>query len=129
MDNSAAPITTSDTAIDREIGIVLRVGVLTSAFTVLVGGFLFLLRQGHQTPDYRVFHGVPANLTTVTGIVHGALHGQPLAIIQLGMLLLIATPVARVLFSVLGFALARDFLYVSISTLVLFILLYSLIWH
>jgi uncharacterized membrane protein len=43
------------------------------------------------------------------------------------VLLLVATPVARVAFSIVGFALERDRLYVVITTIVLAILLYSLI--
>jgi uncharacterized membrane protein len=48
-------------------------------------------------------------------------------VIQLGILVLIATPVARVLFSMLGFALERDWMYVVITAIVLALLLYSLI--
>jgi Predicted membrane protein len=65
----------------------------------------------------------------VEGTLSAAFHGNPVAIIQFGLLLLIATPVARVIFAVFAFALQRDFLYVTISTIVLLTLLYSLIWH
>jgi uncharacterized membrane protein len=61
--------------------------------------------------------------------VSGAFHGQSLAIIQLGLLMLIATPIARVLFSVIAFLLERDFLYVVVSGIVLAVLLFSLFWH
>ena len=52
-----------------------------------------------------------------------------LAIIQCGILMLIATPVARVAFSIFVFLEEHDFLYVAIAALVLLILLYSLIWQ
>lgn len=126
----ARALTASDDRnIDREIGVVLRVGMLASAAVIFVGGVLFLIHHGRSIPDYRVFQGVPQNLRTLSGITLGAFHGQDLAIIQLGLLLLIATPVARVVFSVIGFALARDVLYVAISSIVLAVLLYSLVWH
>jgi uncharacterized membrane protein len=48
-------------------------------------------------------------------------------LIQLGLLLLIATPVARVAVAIVGFALERDRLYTVISLIVLLILLASLI--
>jgi uncharacterized membrane protein len=51
---------------------------------------------------------------------------DPLALIQLGLFLLIATPVARVILSVAAFAVERDRVYVAITTLVLAILLYSI---
>jgi uncharacterized membrane protein len=44
----------------------------------------------------------------------------------LGLLLLIATPVARVAFSVIGFALEKDWMYVVITLIVLALLIYSL---
>ena len=59
-------------------------------------------------------------------IVHGAMELRPLELIQFGLLLLIATPVARVMFSVLGFALERDWMYVVITLLVLALLIYTL---
>jgi len=103
--------------------------MLIAAIVILAGGLLFLFSQGYSTPDYRTFHGVPDQLNSVRGILQGTRHGQPLAIIQFGMLLLLATPVSRVLFSVFAFAAERDYLYVAISAIVLIILMYSLIWH
>jgi uncharacterized membrane protein len=43
-----------------------------------------------------------------------------------GLFILVATPVARVAFSVVGFALARDRLYVAVTLLVLALLAVSL---
>ena len=120
---------TNDSALDGRISILLRAGMMIAATVILTGGVLFLSIHGRTTPDYRTFRGVPDQLNSVHYILRGALHGQSLAIIQLGMLLLIATPVLRVLFSVFAFAAARDYLYVAISTTVLVILFYSLIWH
>jgi uncharacterized membrane protein len=45
---------------------------------------------------------------------------------QLGLFLLIATPVARVVFSLLAFAIQRDHLYVGITLVVLAVLTFSL---
>jgi len=119
----------SDTALDARIGILLRTGVLTSSAVVLLGGIAFLVSQGESVPDYHSFHGVESHLNSVHGVLIGTLHGQAIAMIQLGLLLLIATPVARVIFSVGAFVLERDYLYVVISSIVLVVLFYSLIWH
>jgi Predicted membrane protein len=54
--------------------------------------------------------------------------GDPTAVIQLGAILLIATPIARVVFAVVGFALERDRFYVVVSLTVLAVLLASLIY-
>jgi uncharacterized membrane protein len=116
-----------DSALEARIGILLKAGVYSSATVILLGGILYLVRQGYDMPDYSVFHGVPDRLGTLSGIAAGALRAQPLAIMQFGILMLIATPIARVIFSVFAFLAARDYLYVAISTLVLGILAYSLI--
>jgi len=122
----AAP---DDSLIDRRIGLLLRTGMLLSGAVILGGGALFLLRHGSTVPDFRVFHGEPWELRTLPGIFSGVSQGHARAIIQLGLLLLIATPVSRVVFSVLEFALRRDLLYVTISSIVLAVLLYSLLFQ
>jgi len=101
------------------IGKLLRAGVLLSAVVVLLGGTVYLLRHGHTRVDYRVFHGEPADLRSVSGIVRDTLALRGEGIIQLGLLLLIATPVARVAFSIFGFAEEHDRMYVVITIIVL----------
>jgi uncharacterized membrane protein len=59
-------------------------------------------------------------------ILRSAAHLDPSSIIQLGILLLIATPVLRVVFCIAGFSRQRDKVYVFISSAVLLILIYSL---
>ncbi len=118
--------TWDDKRIEVIIGALLRTGVMLAASVVVFGALIYLARHGHEVPNYSVFRGEPANLTSMSAIVHGALGMSGSAIIQLGLLLLIATPVARVLFSAIAFALERDYLYVFITLIVLAILLYSL---
>jgi uncharacterized membrane protein len=118
-----------DSALDAKIGILLQIGVFSSATVILLGGVLALARHGREMPNYAAFHGVPDGLNSLSGIAAGAMHGHSLAIIQFGILMLIATPVARVIFSVFAFLAERDFLYVAISALVLAVLCYSLIAH
>ncbi len=116
----------TDRRIDRIIGTLLKVGVTLSALVVLVGGGIYLTRHGMEVSDYRIFRGEPSDLRNVPGIVKEALtlHGR--GIVQIGLLMLIATPVARVAFAVLAFAMQRDRTYVTVTLIVLAILLYSL---
>jgi uncharacterized membrane protein len=87
------------------------------------------MHDGGTTPNFHAFLGEPAGLRSVSQIIAGALHGQAPATIQLGLLLLIATPVARVLFACIEFALERDWLYVGIGAIVLAVLALGLSGH
>jgi uncharacterized membrane protein len=116
----------TDQQLQTILGNVLRTGVLMAAAVVLLGGILYLVRHGAALPNYGMFRGEPSDLRSVGGIIKNAIAGSGRGIIQLGLLLLIATPVARVLLSLIGFALQRDRLYMFVSLTVLLVLLYSL---
>jgi uncharacterized membrane protein len=117
----------TDTQIDTIIGNLLRIGVVVASATILVGGTIYLVRHGAAQPDYRVFHGEPADLRDLPGIAQDALSFSGRGLIQLGLLFLIATPVARVVFSIVAFTVQRDRIYVIVTLIVLAILLYSLV--
>ena len=108
------------------MGDLLRAGVVLSAVVVLIGAVVYLKHQGHMPARYGVFHGEPADLRGVKGILADASARDGSGIIQLGLLLLIATPVARVVFSVFAFAVQRDRLYVVATLVVLAVLVFSL---
>ena len=93
---------------------------------MLAGGAIFLVRHGLQPANYRVFAGEPTDLRQWTGIVRESFHLRGRGVIQLGLLLLLATPVTRVAFAAFAFAMERDWLYVGVSTFVFLVLLYSL---
>lgn len=111
---------------EQLIGKLLRWGVLISAAVVLTGGAVYLTRYGTTRPDYSVFRGVPSELQTPSGIVDGVLHGSSRVWIQIGLLLLIVTPVVRVAFSIFGFLLEGDILYVGVTLFVFAVLAFSL---
>ena len=112
--------------LELRLGKLLRTGVLLASAVVLAGGIVYLSRHGNEAPAYQSFRGEPLDLRTIHGIFLDSmqLHGR--GIIQLGLLLLIATPVTRVAFAAYGFARQRDWLYVFVSSLVLSLLLYGL---
>ncbi len=118
----------NDKQVETLIGQVLRAGMLISCCVTFVGIVLFLQHHSFAAPDYRVFHPIHKNLLHPGELLPSALRGDPQAIIQFGILLLIATPVARVAFLVGAFALERDRMYVGVSSVVLAILLYSLVF-
>jgi uncharacterized membrane protein len=116
----------ADERLESAIAKVLHGGVLFSATLVAVGGVIYLTQRHADTVNYDTFRAEPGDLRTLKGIIASAAHLQTDAIIQLGLVILIATPVARVALATLGFYLQGDHLYVSVSVLVLAILIFSL---
>jgi uncharacterized membrane protein len=116
----------SDDRIQRVIGTFLRWGVILAATMVLAGGAMYLGRCGSTIPDYKVFRGEPPELRMVAVIVRESVSLNPLGLIQFGLLLLIATPLARVAFSVAAFALQRDRTYVAVTLFVLAVVLFGM---
>jgi uncharacterized membrane protein len=116
----------SDYDIEAVMGRLLITGVIISGSLILIGGIYYLIQHGFSIPHFKTFRGEPSNLRSVSQIFKGVIHLDSLSIIQLGLLLLIATPVARVVFAVIGFFIEKDFLYVIISLIVLAIIAYSI---
>lgn len=117
----------TDRRIENILGNLLRAGVGLAALIVLCGAVIYLARHGYAPADYRVFKGEPSDLRSVPGIVLNVLQFNGRGIIQLGLLFLIATPVARVIFSIWGFAAEHDRMYVVFTVIVLAILIFSLV--
>ncbi len=109
------------------LGNLLRYGVLLAAAVTAGGGGVYLYRHGDEPADYARFDSAATEkLRSPRGIVEESLRGRGRALVQLGVLLLIATPVARVAFSALAFARQRDYTYVALTLFVLAVLLCSL---
>src|SRR5260221_11853257 len=104
---------------DEIMGRLLRTGVILAAAFVLAGGVVFLVRHPEPVTNYRVFQGEPEELRTVSGIFHEGLGLRGGGLIQLWLLILIATPLARVAFSVVAFLYQRDWTYVVVTLIVL----------
>ena len=116
----------SDERVEMLMGNLLRIGVIIAAIVVFLGGVIYMFKYGHQPFGHHVFRGEPSDLRSLAGIIDDARSLHSRGIIQIGLLMLIATPVARVIFSIFAFAVQRDRTYVVVTTIVLAILLYSL---
>jgi uncharacterized membrane protein len=124
--NPPAPEADKDLAVP--IGMLLRAGVIASAVVLLLGGAVHLYRHGREpVPKRKMFKPEPPEFSHPAPILRAALGGSGRATIQLGVLLLIATPVMRVAFSVYGFARQRDRAYVVMTLIVLAVLLLGLL--
>ena len=110
----------TDDRLTRTIGNLLRAGVALAAVVVLAGGAWYLAASGDSRPDYRQFRA------GIRGVHSLAVLPRAEAVILIGLLILMVTPVARVIFSLVAFALERDRLYVGLTAVVLVVLLYSM---
>ncbi len=119
--------TWTDARLENLLGNLLRLGVLVAAAVVLAGGAVFVARHGSEMPPYHVFRGEPTDLRSVGGIVQDVFDVRGRGLIQFGLLLLIATPIARVALSAVIFAAERDRRYVLFTLIVLAVLIYSLL--
>lgn len=106
----------SDQSLRTFIGNLLRLGVTLAGAIVCFGAVLYLMRHGSETANYRVFSG---HAEAFGSVLTGVRELRARSIIQLGLVVLIATPVARVLVSAAGFARERDWRYVAVSAIVL----------
>jgi len=116
----------TDEQLQSMIGVLLRTGVLAAALIVGVSGVFYLVQHHGDPPQYAKFQRESADLRTIGGILHSAVQFHSEAMIQLGLLLLIATPIARVALAMVGFYREGDRLYTVVSLIVLAILIFSL---
>lgn len=116
----------SDAVVERLLGAVLRYGVIVAGAITVLGGVLALAWHGRAPEDFRSFGGEPLQLRSLTGILSGALALDPQSVVQLGILVLVATPILRVALSLVAFAARRDRTYVWLTGIVLALLTVSL---
>jgi uncharacterized membrane protein len=119
--------TSSELLLENLLSNLLKYGVLFASTVVLLGGILYLIRHGAEPANYHIFHSEPSEFRSPTGVITAVLSGSRRGIIQLGILLLIATPILRVVVSLLFFVKQRNWVYVTITSLVLTALIYSLV--
>ena len=125
--SSASGSRWGDYQIEVVVGHLLRYGVMLSAAIVFLGACIYISRHAHEPANYHIFRGEPSEFRTVPGVIQSVHNGRGRGWIQLGLLLLIATPIARVAFCIVGFAFERDRMYVVFTVIVLGVLLYSVI--
>lgn len=119
--------TSTEQQLEYLLSNLLKYGVLLASAVVLLGGILYLINHGNEPADYHIFHGTPSEFRSAIRVLGAVLSGSSRGIIQLGLLLLIAIPILRVIISLLTFLLKHEFIYVIITSIVLASLIYSLI--
>lgn len=105
------------------IGKLLRYGVIASCVITIFGGIIYIYQ--HQTlPDDQVDH----YLRELTSIIPHMLAFKGDAIVQFGVCVLIATPIMRIVVSIFAFIIEKDYLYITITVIVLCIILANMIF-
>ena len=115
-----------DKDIEVTMGNLLRYGVLLTVAIILTGAIIYLSKHGSGSTHYSTFSGEPRRLIEIESILQTALQGRGRSIIQLGLLVLIGTPIARILLSIVGFIIEKDILYSIITFVVLIVIILSL---
>jgi len=115
-----------DKDIQLILGTLLRAGVIISMGIVLIGGVIFLIHNKGVLTDYKVFKPELAKFSSIAAIFKGVLTLQGDAVVQFGILMLIFTPIARIVFAIFSFLIERDYLYVVIGIIILAIITISL---
>lgn len=118
----------TDQRVEEVISTLLRIGVTSAAVVTLAGGLLYLMQSGSGQPHYHQFHGEPQQLLSLGAMLLAVIRLDSRAIIQFGLLLLILTPIARVVFSVFAFIVQDDHFYVAVTCIVLAVLTVNLFW-
>ncbi len=115
----------TDIDLNRSVGNLLRLGVILSVITSLIG-FIKLFTEGFKMPKKYTFLDMGSSSEKVWGHFWNSLcKGEGMAIIQLGILLLIFTPLMRIIFALIGYLKEKDYMYVVISSIVLAIMAIS----
>jgi uncharacterized membrane protein len=117
----------TDEQVEQMVGRLLQIGVLVAALVVLVGGIVYLIHDGLASADHHHFHGEPKALRSFWGIGTEATDLRSRGLMQLGLLLLILTPVSRVALTVFAFIRQRDYTFIAVTLIVLGLLVYSLL--
>lgn len=118
--------------VEQYIGKLLRYGVMLSCAITLFGGVIYLFQHQGVMVDYSpvptgMVFGVDDYLRELNTILPRMLDFDGAAIVQFGVLVLIATPIIRVAFSAFSFLIEKDYLYVVITLIVLAIIMANML--
>lgn len=115
----------TDVDLNRSVGNLLRLGVILSVVISLIG-FIKLFLEGFKMPkNYALLETGSSSEKVWTQFWDSLCKGQGMAIIQLGILVLIFTPLMRIVFALIGYLKEKDYIYVVISSIVLAIMAIS----
>jgi uncharacterized membrane protein len=117
----------TDERMELLMGRLLQTGVFVAAAVVAAGGLLYVVHHGTEHVAYGTFRPRPLNLKHPLSVLTTLRRSGAAGVVDAGILILIATPICRVVLALVSFAIERDRLYVLVSTIVLAALLFGLL--
>ncbi len=122
----------NDRQIQRTLAWLMIGGVVVAALIIVAGLIWYLATHAGVAPGHHIFRGEPKYFENLIAMVRQALDlrevGERRSVVMIGIVLLLLNPFLRVAVAAFGFAAQRDWLYASISTFVLAVLVFSMIW-
>lgn len=107
---------------------ILIVGTILSLLLVLVGGIFSLIQRGSETLPYTLTQIAPYYSASLSQIISEALKNEALGLITLGLLILVATQIIRILYLAGFYLFSRDYRFAAFSVFILLTLLYSAVF-
>ena len=115
-----------DTRVEMALGRLLTVATGIAGVVLLVGVVWQVARMpGAARTRYEVFEPAADGRYGLGALVQSVMKLEPHAVMLLGVLLLVLTPMARVVFTLVAFAVRRDWMYVVMTGVVLAVLAYG----
>jgi uncharacterized membrane protein len=127
MNREAQPVRYGERPMETWISRGLLFGVVLSALIILAGLALFLVRGPGTGESLKALVDQQKTAADLGAILRGIGHGDGKSLIQLGLFILILTPISRVALSLFFFLKERDLVFVAITTVVLLVLLGGLV--
>ncbi|MBX3388374.1 MAG: DUF1634 domain-containing protein [Phycisphaeraceae bacterium] len=121
--SGGAPLHKHD--LEASLATLLTAGTALAAVVLCIGGAVYLSADYGKKLDFRTFE--PSAHGSVFSVFQSAFRLDGAALMQLGVVLLILTPVARVFFTLVAFLFRRDWMYVVVTVIVLSVLIYGLL--
>jgi uncharacterized membrane protein len=97
--------------LNRTMYLVLVTGMVTSFSVMVIGLVMYSVNPTEGTT------------LPLDKILDGIVHGNPIAVIDLGIVLLIATPMVRIIAAGMAFGLEKDYRFVGIAVFVMAMIL------
>ncbi len=120
MTNNCSNI--NDDKLELLLSNLLKIGVIISGIITFIGAILFLFQHGFEISNYHDFKPHPFHLSDLNSFFRSIISFRPESIMELGLLILIATPVLRVFLSFLAYSFQKDYMYIIFSLIVLMVM-------